>query len=105
MPEEDAEYEVPADLWRISRTIRRGWKKKRKILYSYANEKLVTELLDVLDNFERALEQETSDETASKKGMEMIFKQLSDVLEEVRSGRDPGAGGGIRPEFPQRCDD
>ena len=32
--------------------------KEKKDLYSYANEKLVTELLDVLDNFERALDQE-----------------------------------------------
>ena len=54
--------------------------KEKKDLYSYANEKLVTEQLEVLDNFERALEQETSDESF-KKGMEMIFKQLSNVLE------------------------
>ena len=55
--------------------------KEKKDLYSYANEKLVTEAgLEVLDNFERALEQETSDENF-KKGMEMIFKQLSNVLE------------------------
>ena len=32
--------------------------KEKKDLYSYANEKLVTEQLEVLDNFERALEQE-----------------------------------------------
>lgn len=54
--------------------------KEKKDLYSYANEKLVTEQLEVLDNFERALEQKTSDENF-KKGMEMIFKQLSNVLE------------------------
>lgn len=54
--------------------------KEKKDLYSYANEKLVTKQLEVLDNFERALEQETSDESF-KKGMEMIFKQLSNVLE------------------------
>ena len=54
--------------------------KEKKDLYSYANEKLVTEQLEVLDNFERALEQETADENF-KKGMEMIFKQLSNVLE------------------------
>ena len=54
--------------------------KEKKDLYSYANEKLVTEQLEVLDNFERALQQETSDENF-KKGMEMIFKQLSNVLE------------------------
>lgn len=54
--------------------------KEKKDLYSYANEKLVTEQLEVLDNFERALEQETADESF-KKGMEMIFKQLTNVLE------------------------
>ena len=31
--------------------------------------------------------------------MEMIFKQLGDVLEEVRSGRNPGAGEEFDPNF------
>lgn len=54
--------------------------KEKTDLYSYANEKLITELLDIVDNFERALEQEAVGE-GFKEGMEMIFKQLSGVLE------------------------
>lgn len=56
--------------------------KEKKDLYSYANEKLITELLDVLDNFERALGQEESGD-GFKQGMEMIFKQLGNVLEKA----------------------
>ena len=54
--------------------------KEKQDLYSYANEKIVTELLAVVDNFERALQQEAGDE-GFKEGMELIFKQLGDVLE------------------------
>ena len=54
--------------------------KEKQDLYSYANEKIVTELLAVGDNFERALQQEAGDE-GFKEGMELIFKQLGDVLE------------------------
>ncbi|MBQ8151558.1 MAG: nucleotide exchange factor GrpE [Firmicutes bacterium] len=54
--------------------------KEKTDLYQYANEKIVTELLAVLDNFERALEQEAGDE-GFKEGMQLIFKQLTDVLE------------------------
>ena len=41
--------------------------KEKTDLYSYANEKIMTELLEVLDNFERALEQEAGD--GFKEGM------------------------------------
>lgn len=39
----------------------------------------VEEILSVVDNFERALSAETSDE-AYKKGVDMIFKQFCDIL-------------------------
>lgn len=53
--------------------------KEKEEFYKYASEKLITELLPVLDNFERALA--TEGETADlKTGVEMIFKQLQDVL-------------------------
>ena len=48
-------------------------------VYSYANEKIMTDLLTVLDNFERALGSECKDE-AYAEGMKMIFKQLTDIL-------------------------
>lgn len=53
--------------------------KEKSGLYSYANEKIMTELLQVMDSFERALEQSESD--GFKEGMEMIFDQLGAVLE------------------------
>ena len=52
--------------------------KEKSELYSYANEKIMTELLEVMDNFERALEQGESD--GFKEGMELIFNQLENVL-------------------------
>lgn len=52
--------------------------KEKKDLYAYANENIMGELIAVLDNFERALEQDAVD--GFKEGMEMIFKQLGDVL-------------------------
>ena len=51
-------------------------------IYAYANEKLVTELLTVIDNFDRALAHECADESFVE-GMRMIFKQLSGVLEKA----------------------
>ena len=57
---------------------KRRTEKEKSDLYSYANEKIITELLEVIDNFERALEQPADD--AFKEGMGLIFDQLSNVL-------------------------
>ncbi len=48
--------------------------------YSHGKEDLLTDLLPIIDNFERALESE-DDGGNFKEGMEMIFKQLMDILE------------------------
>ncbi|MFA5659401.1 MAG: nucleotide exchange factor GrpE [Oscillospiraceae bacterium] len=47
--------------------------------YGDAAAKLLSEILPVFDNFERALSSECADENF-KKGMEMIFNQFSDYL-------------------------
>ncbi len=62
--------------------------KQRSEIHAYANEKIVIKLIDVLDNFERALqnsegngEGEDRDEAVGfKEGMTLIFKQLKDTL-------------------------
>lgn len=72
--------------------------KEKTDLYSYANEKLVTELLDVLDNFERALGHEDEGD-GFKEGMEMIFKQLSDVLEKSGLAEIPALGEDFDPNY------
>ena len=58
---------------------RRAAKEKTDTL-QYANEKIVSDLLPVLDNFERALETETEDIDGYVKGMQLIFEQLKTAL-------------------------
>ncbi|MEG0918511.1 MAG: nucleotide exchange factor GrpE [Anaerovoracaceae bacterium] len=59
---------------------KRRAEKQRSDIHAYANEKIATDLLTVLDNFERALEHEATGAEAFKEGMELIFTQLKDVL-------------------------
>lgn len=54
--------------------------KQKSEIHAYANEKIVLKLIEVMDNFERALGADASEENSFKEGIEMIFKQLSDVL-------------------------
>ncbi|HHY90857.1 MAG TPA: nucleotide exchange factor GrpE [Clostridiales bacterium] len=60
---------------------RRNEKEKNDI-YEFANEKLILELLPIIDNFERALQSVKESEENKKfvEGVEMIFKQLLAVL-------------------------
>ena len=59
--------------------------KEKNDIREYATEKLVTELLPVLDNFERALAASAEDDPAGyAKGMELIFTQM--VTELQKSG-------------------
>lgn len=53
--------------------------KQRSETFAFANEKIMTKLLEVMDNFERGLEANSEGE-GFKDGMEMILKQLKDVL-------------------------
>ncbi len=56
---------------------------KEKIeAYSDATAKSITEILSVIDNFERALQTETTDETF-KSGIQMIFNQYNDILKKL----------------------
>lgn len=59
---------------------RKRVEKERGDIYAFANEKIVVELLDVIDNFERALEHSGENESFAE-GMNMIFKQFKGVLE------------------------
>ena len=72
--------------------------KEKTDLYQYANEKIVTDLLAVLDNFERALEQEVAD-SGFKEGMELIFKQMFDVLEKSGLAEIAALGEDFDPNF------
>ena len=57
--------------------------KEKSDIHAFANERIVGDLLPVLDNFERALETETDDIEAYAKGMQLIFEQLKTALEKA----------------------
>lgn len=53
--------------------------KQKSDIHAFANEKIVSKLVEVVDNFERALDAPCENE-AYKEGMNLIFKHLMDVL-------------------------
>lgn len=70
---------------------RRAAREKTDI-HAYANEKIIGELLPVLDNFERALETKSDDIEGYAKGMELIFTQLRTALEHAGLTEIPALG-------------
>ncbi len=68
--------------------------KEKEDLLRYGNEKLCRELLPVIDNFERALEQAENSphNKALRDGIEMILKQFMTVLEKFGVKQFPSVG-------------
>ncbi|RKP55195.1 nucleotide exchange factor GrpE [Cohnella endophytica] len=62
---------------------RRRTLKEKEELAQYASLKLITQLLPVMDNFERALQTggEVAENGSFSKGVDMIYRQLFQVLE------------------------
>ena len=60
---------------------RRRTAKEKEELAAVITQNLLTDLLPLLDNFERAMAVEQSDGEAFQKGVEMIFTQLREVLD------------------------
>jgi molecular chaperone GrpE len=56
--------------------------KEKTEAYNNATAKCIEEILPVIDNFERALQQECADESY-KNGMELIFKNLLSILDRM----------------------
>ncbi|AWB46986.1 nucleotide exchange factor GrpE [Paenibacillus sp. CAA11] len=83
---------------------RRRTLKEKEELGKYASAKLITELLPVFDNFERALAanvQEQSEQASFVKGVEMIFRQLDGVLQAEGLKAMESVGQPFNPEFHQ----
>ena len=57
--------------------------REKSDIHAFANERIVGDLLPVLDNFERALDTETDDLEAYAKGMQLIFEQLKTALDKA----------------------
>ncbi len=78
---------------------KRRSEKEKADVYAYANEKIVVQLLDVIDNFERALDCADTAEKGFAEGMEMIFKQLKDVLKNSNVEEIEALGLDFDPNF------
>lgn len=60
---------------------RRRSEKEKSEISIYANEKMITEILPVIDNMERALDSSLEEKESSiYKGIELVLKQLVDTL-------------------------
>ncbi|MGI6205715.1 MAG: nucleotide exchange factor GrpE [Anaerovoracaceae bacterium] len=84
--EDDARYgELNKKYMRLAadfQNFKRRTEKEKSDIYQYANEKIALDIIEVMDNFERALRQGA--ECEDKKfveGVEKIYKQMKGVLE------------------------
>ena len=73
--------------------------KEKSDIYAFANEKLIGEMLDVIDNFERALSQNNDVKDGFAEGMSMIFKQLMGVLTKAGLEEIEAQGQEFDPNF------
>ncbi|WP_339157400.1 nucleotide exchange factor GrpE [Paenibacillus sp. FSL W8-0186] len=82
---------------------RRRTQKEKEELGKYASAKLITELLPVIDNFERAIAsgEQGTDVSSYAKGVEMIFRQLEGVLGNEGLKAMETVGEPFNPEFHQ----
>lgn len=78
---------------------RRNVIKERSDLLKYGSERLVIEILDVLDNFERALEIKATPENLATytKGIEMTQQELKSALQKFGVSEVPAQGEPFNP--------
>lgn len=77
--------------------------KEKSDIYAYANEKIALDIIDVMDNFERALQH--SEECADKQfveGIGKIYKQLKSVLDKNNIVEIKAEGEDFDPNFHKR---
>mgnify|MGYP001513009370 CR=1 FL=1 len=77
---------------------KRRTEKEKSDIYAFANEKIISELLNVIDNFESALAAGNADDSFYK-GMEMILKQLLGVVEKAGASEIAALGEDFDPNF------
>lgn len=96
--EQESESERYMRLMADFQNYKRRSEKERSDIYSFANEKIITELLMVADNFERALASADRNESFVK-GMEMIFDQLIGVMTKSGTEEIKALGEDFDPNF------
>jgi molecular chaperone GrpE len=81
---------------------RKRMDRERRELSEYAATSILTELLPILDNFERALQAPASSDTdAFRKGIELIHKQMLDLLKSRGVKPIEALGADFDPNFHQ----
>lgn len=82
---------------------RRRSRQEKEDFAKYASGKLIEQLLPIVDNFERAIavSKDTSDHDALLKGVDMIFRQLDNVLAGEGLKAIESVGQPFNPEFHQ----
>lgn len=83
--------------------LRRRTQKEKEDLAKYASAQLITELIPVIDNFERAMatKPDHPELESFSKGVDMIFRQMSDVLKNAGLTTMETVGQPFNPEFHQ----
>jgi len=71
---------------------RRRTRQEKEEFYKYASEHLIMALLPVLDNFERALAAKGQSIKDFKSGVEMIYRQIQDILKAEGLAPVPAVG-------------
>lgn len=108
-PEEEAKTEAPVPeespdtkylrLMADFQNYKRRSEKERTEIHAFANEKLVTQLLEVLDNFERALQQDSGTDEQFRNGMALIIDQFQTVLNKAGVAEITAAGAEFDPNY------
>ena len=78
---------------------KKRYEKEKADIYMYAGEDIIKKILDVMDNFDRALDMGGDTDPKFKEGMELIFKQLMTVLEKAGVTEIPALGEEFDPNF------
>jgi molecular chaperone GrpE len=82
---------------------RRRTREEQAASLKYKSQSLLEQLLPALDNFERALKTEASNEQAKTliQGMEMVYRQLADALKQEGLTEVPSVGEKFDPNMHQ----
>ena len=72
--------------------------KEKQMLYTTIKSDVITQILPIMDTFEKAVNAETTDQ-AYKSGMEMIYNQLKEMLENLGLEEIECIGQTFDPEF------
>lgn len=73
--------------------------KEKEASYGDAKASTITELLPVLDNFDRALSVDSSDFDSYKKGVEMIYQNFTEILKKLGTEAFGEKGEQFDPNF------